>query len=106
MVLAAAGFSHLVYPGRMDLSGWARLLVGGAKFVGALGRLFAGGSGSGETQRAPSEAELRNQRQEQSAGAARNYSSRRTERAAHAKRDTAEALGYPVSSTSKESDDK
>jgi hypothetical protein len=36
----------------------------------------------------PTEAQLRNQRQEQAAGAARNYSSRRTELAAKGKTDT------------------
>lgn len=64
----------------IDFAGIAAALTAGSKFVGALRGLF-GGKAQEET-RPPTEAELHNQRQEQAAGAARNYSSRRTERAA------------------------
>jgi len=57
-----------------DPSAWAKLLNAGTAFVAAVGRLL----GRGEPT-PPTEAELHNQRQEQAAGAARNYSSRRTE---------------------------
>jgi hypothetical protein len=63
---------------------WAALLTGGAKLIQAIGGLF--GRGGTLEPEPPTEAQLRNQRQEQAAGAARNYSSRRTERAEADKR--------------------
>jgi hypothetical protein len=64
-----------------DPSAWAKLLDAGTAFVTAVGKLFGQ-----STPTAPTEAELLNQRQEQAAGAARNYSSRRTELAERAQR--------------------
>jgi hypothetical protein len=69
----------------IDLAGLAAALAAGAKLVGSLGSLF--GRGKAEpTGESPTEAQLQNQRQEQAAGAQRNYSSRMTERAERAKR--------------------
>jgi len=69
----------------MDLSGWARVFTAVTPLVSAFVGLFK--STPKDEPKPPTEAELRNQRQEQSAGAARNYSSRRTELAEKAKRD-------------------
>lgn len=65
----------------MSVGAWAKLLGAGAALLDAVGRLV--GVVRGDTEdAAPTESQRLNQRQEQSAGAARNYSSRRTERAA------------------------
>lgn len=68
----------------MDLSGWARVFTAVTPLVSAFVGLF---KSTPKEPKPPTEAELRNQRQEQAAGAARNYSSRRTELAEKAKRD-------------------
>ncbi|CAB4154923.1 hypothetical protein UFOVP650_49 [uncultured Caudovirales phage] len=66
---------------------WASILSAGAKLVTAIGGLF--GRGVPVQAEPPTEGQLLNQRQEQAAGAARNYSSRRTERAEADKRKAA-----------------